>query len=178
MVLCRIIDSDSMKKMHSKKLRDIRLLALDFDGVLTDNRVLVDENGKESVFCSRSDGYGINHVAKQAGIETIVISLETNPVVKQRCGKLGIECFTGVRDKLSLLKEVCTNKGLGMGEVCFMGNDITDCGCIENAGFGVATADSEPEAAKKADYVTKKKGGKGAVREVCEMLAAAKKAKK
>ncbi|VVB99041.1 haloacid dehalogenase-like hydrolase [uncultured archaeon] len=166
-----------MKKMPMEKLANIRLLALDFDGVLTDNRVLVNEKGEESVFCSRSDGYGISHVAKPAGIEVMVISLETNGVVEARCRKLGVECLTGRKDKLAALKSACAARGISLVETCFVGNDATDIECIEKAGFGVCVADAEPGLAGKADYVTKKQGGKGAVREVCELLADAKKEK-
>lgn len=156
-----------------KNLARIKLLALDFDGVMTDNRVLVSETGGESVFCSRSDGYGISHIARQLGIEVAVISLEANRVVDARCKKLGIRCFSGVEDKLSLLTNLCAELQIGLDKACFMGNDTTDIPCIKNSGFGVAVADAEAPVKRAAGYVTKKKGGQGAVREVCEMLVAA-----
>ena len=156
----------SLEKIASK----IKLLALDFDGVLTDNRVFINGQGEESVVCSRSDGHGIVHIARPAGIEVIVISLEKSPVVKKRCEKLGVECFSGVEDKLAVLKKFCSEKDIPLGEVCFIGNDLSDISSIKSSGLGVAVADGEPEVLKAADFVTKKKGGNGAIREICKLL--------
>jgi len=161
--------------LNVKKIASgIKLLALDFDGVFTDNRVLVTEKGEEAVFCNRTDGFGINHIARPARIETVVISLEKNPVVSKRCEKLGIEYYVGITDKLSILNEICVKRNIGLDEVCFIGNDITDIECIKAAGLGVCVADSFPEVIKIADVVTKKAGGDGAIREVCELLTSSK----
>jgi 3-deoxy-D-manno-octulosonate 8-phosphate phosphatase (KDO 8-P phosphatase) len=153
------------------KVPSIKLLVLDFDGVLTDNRVLVSGGGKESVFCNRGDGFGIVHILKPLEIETIVISVETNKVVLQRCKKLGIECFhgVGVKDKLSILKQACEARNISLENVAFVGNDLSDIECIKNVGFGVA--DAEEEVKKFANLVTKKNGGYGAVREFCNLIS-------
>ena len=157
--------------MDIKKIASgIKLLALDFDGVLTDNRVFINEKGEESVVCSRSDSYGIVHIVKPARIEVIVISLEKSLVVKKRCEKLGVECFLGTKDKFSVLKKVCSEKKISLKEVCFVGNDVPDIESIKNVGLGVCVADAEPEALEAAGFITKHTGGNGAIREICKLL--------
>lgn len=148
--------------------KKIKLLVLDFDGVLTDNRVIVDEDGKESVICDRGDGLGLDALRKR--IPIVVISKETNKVVKARCKKLKIRCYNSIDDKLTQLKKVCGEYKIGLGNVCYVGNDINDLDCVKAVGFGVAVADSHPKVLSSAKYVTKKNGGRGAVREVCGIL--------
>jgi YrbI family 3-deoxy-D-manno-octulosonate 8-phosphate phosphatase len=152
----------------------ISMLALDFDGVLTDNLVTVDEDGRESVTCSRADGHGISSL-KKAGVHVVVISKEENKVVSARCGKLGIECFQGIEDKLTLLVKIAREKGVEMKSVAFIGNDGNDVGCIREAGIGIAVSDAYPDAVSAADYVTEMPGGKGAVREICDMILSGRK---
>lgn len=149
----------------------ICLLALDFDGVLTNNKVIVDENGKESVICNRSDGLGID-IIKKKGIEVIVLSKEQNKVVKARCDKLKIPCVHGIDDKLSILKKEIEKRGVSPEEVCFIGNDINDIDCIKYVGLGVAVNNAYPDVKNVAEYVTKKNGGDGAVREVIDKILA------
>lgn len=148
---------------------DIKLLALDFDGVLTNNTVIVDENGKESVVCSRSDSLGIELLKKQ-GIDVIVISKETNKVIKARCNKLKIPYIQSVDDKLSILKKEIQKRELNPEEVCFVGNDINDIKCIKYVGLGVAVRDAYPEVKNAAKLVTQKNGGEGAVRETVDYI--------
>ena len=154
-----------MKNNFSK----IELLVCDFDGVLTDNKVYSDENGIESVRCDRSDSLGIDYYKKD-GREILVISKETNKVVKARCDKLGIRVFYGNDSKLDLFKKEVKKLNLMMDKVCYVGNDINDLDCIKEAGIGVAVNDSYPEVIEVADYVTKRKGGDGAVREICDLI--------
>src|SRR3989338_914244 len=161
-----------MKENKIKKAANpakIKLLACDFDGVMTDNKVTVDENGKESVICNRSDCLGIE-LLKKNGIEVIVISKEKNKVVKTRCGKLKIPCIQGINNKLPILKKELAKRSISKEEVCFIGNDITDIECIKYAGIGIAVSDSYPEVKKAANIVTKKKGGEGAIREVADII--------
>lgn len=147
----------------------MKLLVLDFDGVMTDNRVLVSEDGKESVFCNRSDGLGIE-MLKKKGIEVIVISKEKNKVVQVRCKKLRIKCLQGIDDKYSLFLKEIKKRKLKLENVCFIGNDINDLECIKNAGIGVAVADSYKPVLNIADYITNKRGGQGVVREVIDLI--------
>jgi N-acylneuraminate cytidylyltransferase len=151
---------------------DVRILVLDFDGVLTDGFVTVDRDGRESVRCSRRDGLGIRMLASR-GIETMVISKETDPVVAARCGKLGIACRSGVDDKLPVLKAVLEEKGVDPRQACYVGDDVNDLDCVRFAGIGVAVADAAAPVLAAAAYVTRAKGGDHAVREVCDLILAA-----
>ena len=158
-------------KNIEEKLKDIKLLAMDFDGVLTDNKVFIDEDGKEMVICDRSDSLGIKMLRKEKKeIGIIVISKETSKVVKARCEKLHIEHLTGIDDKLDALKGIIEKKKLKFENVAYIGNDVNDIECIQNSGIGVAVADSANKVLQVADIVTTKKGGNGAVREFIDML--------
>ncbi len=148
----------------------ISLVALDFDGVLTDNRVWVDENGNERVASSRGDSMGLSLVRKALPIEFIVISTETNPVVSARCKKLGLEVHQGITNKVEVLREVLKQKNIAAEETVFIGNDVNDLGCFREAGYAVAPADAEAEVKRCADLVLQHDGGKGAVREFCDLI--------
>jgi len=148
---------------------NISLLVLDFDGVMTDNRVLVNQDGMESVWCNRSDGWGIARI-KELGIEVIVISTETNPVVQARCQKLGVACVQGCNDKLEKLKNIAEQKKIQSKHIAYIGNDVNDLECLEWVGLPIGVADSHPAILSSVKYVTNKKGGKGAVREVCDLI--------
>ena len=158
-----------MKKNITSKLQQVKLLVLDFDGVMTDNRVLVSEDGTESVLCHRGDGLGIEMLMKK-GIEVVVISKETNKVAQARCKKLQIKCWSGIDDKYPLFLQEIKKRNIPLEQVCFMGNDINDAACIRAAGVGVVPADSHESVFSIADYITKKKGGRGAVREVADLV--------
>ena len=148
----------------------IKLLVLDFDGVLTDNRVLVQENGKEAVYCSREDGLGLEMLRETGRVEVVVISKEKNPVVAARCRKLGIECIQGCDDKLSKLKQKAESRKLKPEEVAYVGNDVNDLECLCWVGLPIAVCDAAPEVLAVAKWKTTKPGGHGAVREVCDLL--------
>ena len=150
-------------------LAQIRLLVLDFDGVLTDNRVLVHEDGTEAVFCHRGDGLGLERL-RDAGVEAIVLSKEKNPVVGARCRKLNLGCYQGEEEKLEKLIQICADRSLPSSQVAYVGNDINDLECIAWVGVGIAVADAMPSVLAAADFVTEQAGGFGAVREVCDLL--------
>lgn len=154
------------------RLRGVSLLVFDFDGVMTDNRVLVFEDGREAVLCNRGDGMGLEMLRK-AGVPIVVISKEINPVVGARCKKLKIPYLQGIDDKLAELTRLVRERGLELAHVGYMGNDINDLECMRAAGLAIAPADSHPEALQIADLVTSSRGGFGAVREVCDLLLAA-----
>jgi YrbI family 3-deoxy-D-manno-octulosonate 8-phosphate phosphatase len=143
---------------------------MDFDGVLTDNLVYVDENGIEKVATSRGDSMGIRLVRESTPIEFMVISTEVNPVVTARCDKLKLEVFQGIKDKPGVLRNIMQQKGIPAEEIVFIGNDVNDLGCLELAGYAVVPADAEPKVIRSADLVLNRKGGRGAVREFCDML--------
>jgi YrbI family 3-deoxy-D-manno-octulosonate 8-phosphate phosphatase len=154
-----------------QKIGEIRLFVLDFDGVFTDNRVFIDEDGREMVVCDRSDSLGFKMLKEaRPDIAVVVISKETNNVVRARCDKLRIACRTGIDDKLTLFKEIIADAKLGAEQVAYMGNDVNDLECIAHAGIGIAVSDADPKALKIADYVTGRPGGRGAIREVIDII--------
>ena len=153
-------------------LDQTRLLVLDFDGVMTDDRVRVDQDGRESVVCSRSDGLGLERL-RQSDIEVLVLSKETNPVVAARCRKLGIECLQGEDDKLDSLVDIARQRDLDTSQITYVGNDVNDLDCIRWAGCGIAVSDAHPEVLAAADWITTRAGGHGAVREVCDLIVEA-----
>jgi N-acylneuraminate cytidylyltransferase len=150
----------------------VRLLVLDFDGVMTDNRVLVLQDGTEGVFCNRSDGLGLGLLQK-AGVPVLVISKEANPVVSARCKKLGIDCRQGIDDKVHVLREELRARGVPAAHAAYVGNDVNDLECLREVGLAVAVADAYPPVLRAASFVTKKAGGLGAVREVCDLILGA-----
>lgn len=147
----------------------VKLVAFDFDGVFTDNRVYVDQDGREMVRCWRSDGVGLSRL-KEVGVKAVVITSEVNPVVKKRCAKLGIDCVAGCKDKLPVLKKFMRERNLPPEDVCFVGNDLPDLDCLRYVGYPVAVRGSAGEVLKAAGYITKREGGAGAVREVCDLI--------
>jgi N-acylneuraminate cytidylyltransferase len=154
---------------HRTWPKHVSLVVFDFDGVMTDNRVWVDEGGHEMVAAYRSDTFGISRLAAQ-GISTLVISTETNPVVEARCRKIHIDCIQGVKDKAPVLADTLRQRKIAAEETIFVGNDINDLGCFKLAGYAVAVADAIPEALNGADLVLSHAGGYGAVRELCELI--------
>ena len=151
--------------MIKDNLKNIECIAYDFDGVMTDNKVLVTEDGKEAVFCNRSDGLAISRF-KSLGINQIIISTEKNPVVGVRAEKLGVNVVNGVTDKGALLLRYCQENGISTSNVLFIGNDVNDLSAFQVAGLTGAPADAEPEVLRVADWVSKRNGGDGVIREL------------
>ena len=146
------------------------MLVLDFDGVFTDNKVYLTEDGIESVRCDRGDGMGISLLKKNTDVNIVVISTEKNKVVLTRCKKLGIPCFHGIDHKLGQLNWVLKEYNSSLDKVLFLGNDINDLECIKAARIGAAVADSHYSVIPHADLMLKSNGGNGAVREICDLL--------
>ena len=154
-------------------LTPIRLLVLDFDGVMTDNRAIVRQDGTESVRCDRSDGLGIERLRAGGKVEVVVLSKETNPVVMARCRKLQLACAQGHDDKLPQLEKMAASRGLVASQIAYVGNDVNDLEAMAWCGVSIAVADAYPEVHAVADLVTRRRGGRGAVREVCDLLLTA-----
>lgn len=144
-------------------------IVFDFDGVMTDNRVLVDQEAREAVFCNRSDGLGIG-MLKARGVPMLVLSKEPNPVVAARCKKLGLECLQGVDDKAPVLAAWLAERGYNPARTIYVGNDLNDLGCLKLVGLPVAVADAYPQAKEAARLILTKPGGNGAVRELCDRV--------
>lgn len=164
-----------MTNLHAKNnlskidLKNIKLFLMDFDGVLTDNYVYVDQEGRESVKAYRSDGIGLSKL-KLHGIKIAVISTEKNPVVSERCKKLLIDCYQAVENKGELIKSLIKDNNLKASNVLFIGNDINDISAFKEVGIPVGVHDSFNEIDEYIIYKTKKNGGMGAVREVCDLI--------
>ncbi len=148
----------------------VALLVLDFDGVMTDNRVWVDDAGNERVAAYRGDSLGLTKLRK-SGVDALVLSTETNPVVSQRCHKLNLPFVQGVSDKAATLVAILSERRVNPSQVVFLGNDVNDLPCFPLVGCAVVTADAHPNAMYQADLVLKHMGGLGAVRELCDLLA-------
>lgn len=157
----------SKKRSFPEKLS---LLVMDFDGVLTDDRVWVDGDGNEMVAANRGDGLGLERLRQLTDLQLMVISKETNRVVAARCKKLDISLIQSVNDKPRTLDSVLKKSGISAGEVIYIGNDLNDLDCFPMVGFSVVPANTLPEIKHHADLVLSRKGGFGAIRELCEML--------
>jgi YrbI family 3-deoxy-D-manno-octulosonate 8-phosphate phosphatase len=150
------------------KIRSTRLFAFDFDGVFTDNTVYVFEDGREAVRCWRSDGLGLRKLERLVRI--VILSTEKNPVVLRRAEKLGIECQHGLPDKLVVLERLAREAGIELSQVAYMGNDINDAACLGCVGLPIVVQDAHEDVLPLARIQTQARGGRGAVREVCDLF--------
>lgn len=160
----------SDRKILEERIRSVRLIAFDFDGVFTDNKVYVFQDGSEAVCCFRGDGLGLEKL-KRLGIQTIIISTEVNPVVGFRSKKLGIRCIQGCPDKRAALEGVARELDLSLNQVAFVGNDVNDLSCLRAVGLPIVVRDAHGDVVPTALYRTQVLGGQGAVREVCDLFA-------
>lgn len=156
--------------LHTIGLGHIKLVIYDFDGVMTNNKALLNENGKESVTVNRADGLGIK-IIKALGVHQIIISTETNKVVQARAEKLGLDVYSGCDDKDNIVQEILSEKRLEKENVVYIGNDINDKSAMMLAGIKIAPSDAHPEIKELADIVLKTKGGDGVVRELADVMS-------
>ncbi len=149
----------------------IELIVSDFDGVITDNRVWTDQDGRETVVASRSDSMRVRAL-RECGVDVMILSSEPNPVVQARAEKMGVEAIQGVDigSKGEALRELLAKKKVDASHVIYIGNDFNDLACFEMAGWSVAVADAYPEVRRAADLVLSKAGGHGALRELCDLV--------
>jgi len=153
-----------------EKAARIRLLALDVDGVLSDGRLFFAEDGQELKTFDTQDGHGIK-MLQSAGIEVAIITGRTTQLVQRRAANLKIKhLLQGREDKLVALKELIAELGYELEEVAYVGDDWPDLPAILASGLGVAVANAHSELRVRADHVTTLTGGRGAVREVCDLL--------
>ena len=152
------------------RLLPIRMVVMDVDGVLTDGAIVVHADGSESKVFNVKDGSGIKYLMR-SGLKTAILSGRTSPPVERRAEDLGLDyCVTGALDKLPAYRKLLEDAGLTDREVCYIGDDLPDIPPMRYAGFPVAVADAAPETKSWAAYVTAAPGGRGAVREVAELL--------
>lgn len=153
-----------------RALRQVRLFATDVDGVLTDAGMYYAESGDEWKKFNTHDGMGIK-LLQRAGLITALITMEETKLVARRAEKLAIpEVHQGARDKLAVLREMVARHGMTLQEVAYIGDDINDLEALRAVGFSAAPADGLPSVRKVVDYVCRKKGGEGAVREVADLI--------
>ncbi|MHC4637936.1 MAG: KdsC family phosphatase [Planctomycetota bacterium] len=163
-----------MNRRKNKQLpiisrEDVDLIVYDFDGVMTDNRVLVMQNGTEAVYANRADGLGVELI-RAMGIPQLILSTETNSVVDARAQKLHIEAIIACKNKKNALESYCSQNGYDQRRILFVGNDVNDLEVMKTVGFPIAPADAHTQVLQKARFVTKARGGEGVVRELAEML--------
>jgi len=164
-----ILNNSLLKSICSIQNHLVRLFIYDFDGVLTDNRVFVSEDGKESVCCNRSDGLAIQKI-KEMGVTQTIISTETNKIVSIRANKLGIPVIQGVENKKKALLEYCSKLSVDLEETLYIGNDINDLEAMLTVGFPVCPEDAYPEIKKIAKLVIPIQGGDGVIRRLLDYL--------
>lgn len=151
----------------------MRLLCVDVDGVLTDAGMYYGPDGEVLKKFNTRDGMGLARV-REAGVAVALISGEDSAIVHARAAKLKIDdVFSGVSNKRALIDDLCARKNLQMDEVAFIGDDLNDLPALECVGLACAVADAAEPVLAAAHYVTRRRGGDGAVREVCEFLIAA-----
>jgi len=152
------------------KLKNIRLLLLDVDGVLTDGGIIYDGNGLETKCFNVRDGHGIKMLQRH-GIEVGIITGRTSIVVDIRAKELGIDLvYQGALKKLESYNDVKERTGLNDSQIAYMGDDVIDVPVLRRVGFAAVPVDGLPEVRAVAHYVSSCRGGRGAVREVCEMI--------
>lgn len=165
-----MVEAPSATEKNQKKSYDnIELIVFDFDGVFTNNKVLVNENGTESVICDRSDGLLIKDL-KQLGIPIFILSTEANKVVQARANKLKLDCEQNCSNKRKHLEEHCKKHNINPNNVIFIGNDTNDLEVMNFVGHTLAPSDAHPKILRTANHILKSPGGHGAVREFCEIM--------
>lgn len=150
-------------------INDIYLIVYDFDGVMTDNRIILSEDGKESVRVNRSDGLAVS-ILKNMGIQQLILSRERNAVVSARAAKLSIPVLQGIEDKEVILKNYCQEKNFSIDKVVFIGNDINDINLMRLVGYPLCPQDAYPEAKERAKFIIPVDGGCGVIRELLNHL--------
>lgn len=152
------------------RLRALRVLVMDFDGVHTDNLVSTDAEGREAVVTSRGDGMGLSMLAATGHWSLLILSKERNPVVLRRAEKLKIEVMNAVDDKVAALDAWLKDRGASWDEVLYVGNDLNDVAIMSKAALAACPSDAHPSALAAAEWVLPAPGGRGALRSLCDRL--------
>lgn len=153
-------------KLNGKK---ITALFYDFDGVMTNNKVIVREDGLESVIVNRSDGYAVSQM-RAMGLHQVIVSTEANPVVVHRAQKLKIPVISNVENKGEEIKQYCVNHNIDIAETAFVGNDLNDISAFETVSVRICPKDAAKEILDLADIVISVNGGDGVIRELYRLI--------
>lgn len=160
------------RQQLTDRLKDIRLLSLDVDGVLTDGGLYYTDDGHQMRKFNVKDGVGIKAVMA-AGVQIAIITASTTDVISKRAADLGVtHVFPGVGDKLQTLQGLCGELAIDMNDVAHMGDDSNDLSVLEVVGLALTVADAVDEVLDIAHYITDKPGGRGAVREIADLVVA------
>lgn len=154
----------------AEKIKAVKLAIFDVDGVLTDGRIIFDAHGTETKFFDVKDGHGIK-LLMRSGIDAAIITARESKVVQLRADDLGISLvYQGMKDKKAALESISERTGLPVSAMAYMGDDIIDLPVIRRVGFSASVSDAVQEVREAVDYVAGKPGGKGAVRELAELI--------
>jgi N-acylneuraminate cytidylyltransferase len=167
-----VVESLLRKQQTSigEHISKIKAIFSDFDGVWTDNAVFVDDRGRESLRFTKDDSLGLEAFRQLHGKPVIVVTKERNPIVAVRCRKLGLPLLQAVDNKVAAVESCLADMGLRWQDICYIGNDVNDAGCLERAGFSVCPSDAAKEVIPVVDFVLSRGGGHGAVRELFDLL--------
>ncbi len=168
-----VIDLSGTDKLLVERAARIRMLALDVDGVLTDGRLYFDNQGNEmKAFCTR-DGLGMRALQSQ-GVILALITGRQSDIVAHRAAQLGVEhVYQGRNDKLNAFNELLSDTGMDEEQTCYAGDDWIDIPVLDRVGLAVTVADADPVVKNRVHWVTSRYGGHGAVREICDLILAA-----
>ena len=152
------------------RIKKIKFVIMDIDGILTDGRIIYDNKGNELKFFDVQDGFGIV-LLKRIGVESAIMTAKKSKVVSRRAKDFGVkylyqDCF----DKLKAFQEILGKINLSPEEICFIGDDLIDIPVLKRVGFAVSVPNAVDEAKEAAHYITKREGGRGAVREICDLI--------
>ena len=147
----------------------LTLIVYDFDGVMTDNKVYVDQSGREMVQVNRADGLGVSEI-KKLGIEQIIISTEKNSVVSARASKLSIPCLQGIENKKDVLINYCKKNDINLKNIAYVGNDINDKEAMKIVGYSFCPVDAHGSIKKISNHILDTKGGNGVIRELLDFI--------
>lgn len=159
-----------MEQALLEKAKIIKVLLLDVDGVLTDGRIIYDSAGKDMKLFDVHDGMGV-HLLKKAGIPTILITAKGSKAIKPRAKDMQVDAvYENITPKSNVLGAILSKYKINGDQICFMGDDLVDLCLMKRVGFPVAVANAADDIKSAASYVTLKKGGRGAVREIAELI--------
>lgn len=159
-----------MEEYIFDKAKKIKILLLDVDGVLTDGKIIYDSRGVDTKFFDVHDGLGV-YLLKKAGIKTILITAKGSKAIKPRARDMQVEAvFENVSPKTLVLDKILNKYQVNLEEVCFVGDDLVDLCLMKRVGFPVAVFNACPEIKQASQYITLREGGRGAVREVTELI--------
>ncbi len=156
--------------MIEERLKQIRMVLLDADGVLTGGEIIYGDSGEQFKIFNSKDGVGIR-MLKAAGIQVGIVTGRSGEALRHRCTNLGIDLiFDGIRNKVQSLNQALARTGIAAAATAFVGDDLPDLAIMEKVGLAVAVADAHESVLGVAHLVTRAKGGRGAVREVCDAI--------